>query len=91
MATGCRVEITEGGSTFDLRQNKGLGSSFKEIFESQFGIIDYIWGIKSASTDFVSIRLVVVTGGMVQTLILIQGNVTYGMNLLPHRHRATRN
>lgn len=55
LATGCRVEITEGGSTFDLRQNNGLSNGFKEVFESQFGAIDYVWGIKSASTDFVSI------------------------------------
>lgn len=54
LATGCRVEITEGGYTYDLRQNAGLGSGFKEVFESHFGPIDYTWGIKSASTDFVS-------------------------------------
>ncbi|EKM56702.1 uncharacterized protein PHACADRAFT_183302 [Phanerochaete carnosa HHB-10118-sp] len=52
LATSCRLEITDAGSNFDLRQNKALGDGFKQVFESQFGPVDYVWGIKSASTDF---------------------------------------
>lgn len=31
-----------------------IGEEFARVFDSQYGPIDYIWGIRSASTDFVS-------------------------------------
>lgn len=56
----------------DLRQNKALGTSrgflacranirvgdeVANITLNKYGDIDYIWGIKDASTDFVSLSL----------------------------------
>ena len=73
LATSCKVDITDGGATFDLRQNAALstqthlfhtplkkltplsGDEFARVFSSQFGPIDYTYGISSASTDFVRI------------------------------------
>ncbi|TFY81729.1 hypothetical protein EWM64_g2285 [Hericium alpestre] len=52
-ATGCKLTIEDPGEpTYDLRQNKALGSAFSEVFRSKFGPIDYEFGICSASTDF---------------------------------------
>ncbi|RDB23724.1 Peptidase M20 domain-containing protein 2 [Hypsizygus marmoreus] len=52
LATGCQVKIEVHGGAFDLRQNKALGDEVANIITSKYGAIDYIWGIKSASTDF---------------------------------------
>ncbi|KAI0753276.1 aminoacylase 1-like protein 2 [Daedaleopsis nitida] len=52
LATGCRVEVQLANSTYDLRQNKGLGDEFADVFSKKFGPVDYEYGIKSASTDF---------------------------------------
>ncbi|KAJ6588326.1 hypothetical protein B0H19DRAFT_1205843 [Mycena capillaripes] len=54
LATGCTVKVTFLGATYDLRQNKALGDEVAHIVRSKYGDIDYEWGIKSASTDFVS-------------------------------------
>ncbi|TCD61372.1 Serine/threonine-protein kinase [Steccherinum ochraceum] len=51
-ATGCKVEIKETSWCYDLRQNEGLGEEFASVFSSKFGPIDYVFGIRSASTDF---------------------------------------
>ncbi|KAG6860241.1 hypothetical protein C0995_013787 [Termitomyces sp. Mi166 len=52
LATGCEVNITVTGSTFDLRQNSVLGDEVANITTANYGTVDYEWGIKSASTDF---------------------------------------
>ncbi|KAI0088228.1 aminoacylase 1-like protein 2 [Irpex rosettiformis] len=52
LATACKVDIADGGATFDLRQNVALGDEFTRVFGSHFGPIDYTYGISSASTDF---------------------------------------
>ncbi|KAI0685176.1 hypothetical protein BC835DRAFT_1385632 [Cytidiella melzeri] len=52
LATACKVEIGDGGATYDLRQNVALGDEFARVFCSQFGTVDYKFGIFSASTDF---------------------------------------
>lgn len=70
MATGCDIKINMYGATHDLRQNKALGKLLSvqvflftkgcigdevaRVTKSRYGTIDYEWGIKSASTDFVS-------------------------------------
>ncbi|KAI0826199.1 aminoacylase 1-like protein 2 [Irpex lacteus] len=52
LATGTKVDIADGGATFDLRQNSALGDEFARVFRSHFGTINYGFGISSASTDF---------------------------------------
>ncbi|THH27187.1 hypothetical protein EUX98_g7001 [Antrodiella citrinella] len=52
IATGCEADIKETGGCYDLRQNDGLGDEFANVFRSKYGPIDYIYGIRSASTDF---------------------------------------
>ena len=32
------------------------GDEFKSVYESKFGSVDYVYGISSASTDFVSLN-----------------------------------
>ena len=32
------------------------GDEFKSVYESKFGPVDYVYGISSASTDFVSLN-----------------------------------
>ncbi|KAI0795524.1 aminoacylase 1-like protein 2 [Abortiporus biennis] len=51
-ATGCEVNIREYDKILEIRQNKALGEEFADVFSSNFGPIDYVWGISSASTDF---------------------------------------
>jgi hypothetical protein len=53
LATGCEVKITMTGATHDLRQNTVLGGEVANVTLGRYGEIDYEWGIKSASTDFV--------------------------------------
>ncbi|KAG2007102.1 aminoacylase 1-like protein 2 [Coprinopsis cinerea AmutBmut pab1-1] len=57
LATGCEVKIERVGAVYDLRQNKALGEEVANIVLNKYGSIDYEWGIKSASTDFVSSNL----------------------------------
>ncbi|KZP22204.1 hypothetical protein FIBSPDRAFT_953049 [Athelia psychrophila] len=53
LASGCKVKVTElEHPAFDLRQNAALGSELTKIVESRYGVIDYEYGIKDASTDF---------------------------------------
>jgi len=52
LATGCTVNVKSHGQSFDLRQNKALGSEVANIILNKYGSIDYEWGIKGASTDF---------------------------------------
>ncbi|KAH9937760.1 aminoacylase 1-like protein 2 [Epithele typhae] len=52
LATGCKVDIQMGNTTYDLRQNTALGEEFADVFTKKFGPVDYIYGIAQASTDF---------------------------------------
>ncbi|KAJ7056988.1 hypothetical protein C8F01DRAFT_1152972 [Mycena amicta] len=52
LATGCTHKVTTLGATYDLRQNKALGDEVAHVARSKYGQVDYEWGIKSASTDF---------------------------------------
>ncbi|KAG6811755.1 hypothetical protein H0H92_005952 [Tricholoma furcatifolium] len=52
LATGCKVTINENDSTFDLRQNPVLGGEVANIVTAKYSTVDYVYGIKSASTDF---------------------------------------
>ncbi|KAG5725164.1 Peptidase M20 domain-containing protein 2 [Termitomyces sp. T112] len=52
LATGCKVNITITGDTFDLRQNPVLGGEVANVTTAKYGAVDYEWGINSASTDF---------------------------------------
>ncbi|KAJ7178017.1 hypothetical protein C8R46DRAFT_888383, partial [Mycena filopes] len=54
LATGCTFKVTVKAGSYDLRQNKALGDELAHIVRSKYGSIDYEWGIKSASTDFVT-------------------------------------
>jgi len=35
-----------------VRQNKALGEAFEQIFNAKYGVVDRLYGISSASTDF---------------------------------------
>jgi len=54
LATDCEVEISADpkNSMTELRQNEALGRAFEEIFNAKYGVVDRIYGIASASTDF---------------------------------------
>ena len=54
MAAGVKYKINTLGETFDLRQNTALGADVADTVRRRYGAIDYEYGIKSASTDFVS-------------------------------------
>ena len=54
MAAGVKYKINTLGETFDLRQNTALGADVAATVRRRYGAIDYEYGIKSASTDFVS-------------------------------------
>ena len=56
MAAGVEYKINTLGETFDLRQNTALGADVADTVRRRYGAIDYEYGIKSASTDFVSGR-----------------------------------
>lgn len=51
-ATGCKLKLSLERGTWDLRQNKALGEEVANIVLNKYGTVDYVWGIKSASTDF---------------------------------------
>ncbi|KAF8349129.1 hypothetical protein F5887DRAFT_1071293 [Amanita rubescens] len=55
-ATGCELKLnlnlTANVVMCDLRQNKALGGEVADITLNKYGDIDYLWGIKDASTDF---------------------------------------
>ncbi|KAG2130100.1 hypothetical protein BD769DRAFT_1627921 [Suillus cothurnatus] len=53
LASGCKVQITIGSVGNEIRQNKALGDELADVVLKRYGAIDYDWGIKSASTDFV--------------------------------------
>jgi len=36
----------------EVRQNKALGEAFEQIFNAKYGVVDRVYGISSASTDF---------------------------------------
>ena len=55
MAAGVKYKINTLGETFDLRQNTALGADVADTVRRRYGAIDYEYGIKSASTDFVSV------------------------------------
>ncbi|KAF7969657.1 hypothetical protein HWV62_26698 [Athelia sp. TMB] len=52
LATGCTMKVTPITASFDIRQNVALGDELAAIVNARYGVIDYEWGIKSASTDF---------------------------------------
>ncbi|KAG1717779.1 hypothetical protein EDD22DRAFT_983813 [Suillus occidentalis] len=53
LASGCKVQVTVGSVGNEIRQNKALGDELADVVLKRYGTIDYEWGIKSASTDFV--------------------------------------
>jgi len=54
VATGCELKVNLEANVVmcDLRQNKALGGEVANITLNKYGGIDYMWGIKDASTDF---------------------------------------
>ncbi|KAI6160706.1 hypothetical protein EDD17DRAFT_759702 [Pisolithus thermaeus] len=52
IATGCNVVISEGSVGNELVQNPVLGAELADVVCKKYGMIDYEWGIASASTDF---------------------------------------
>ncbi|KAI6038611.1 hypothetical protein EDC04DRAFT_2569507 [Pisolithus marmoratus] len=64
IATRCRVVITQPSAANELVQNPVLGiavgsfinnilgKELADVVRKKYGVIDYEWGIKSASTDF---------------------------------------
>ncbi|KAF8639156.1 hypothetical protein AX17_001645 [Amanita inopinata Kibby_2008] len=55
LATGCELKLELlTGVTYEIRQNKALGAEVANIILNKYGDVDYEWGIKDASTDFVS-------------------------------------
>lgn len=55
-----------------------LGNEFKLVYEHKFGSVDYMYGISSASTDFVGTWDSNNTRTLTQLHVYAQGNVTYG-------------
>ncbi|PPQ81021.1 hypothetical protein CVT26_002902 [Gymnopilus dilepis] len=53
LATGCEVNIEKGISLTEIRQNPALGGEVANVVLNKYGAIDYDWGIKDASTDFI--------------------------------------
>ncbi|KAG2122010.1 hypothetical protein BD769DRAFT_1360796, partial [Suillus cothurnatus] len=53
LASGCNVQITIRSVGNEIRQNKALGDELADVVLKRYGAINYDWGIKSASTDFV--------------------------------------
>ncbi|KIO02232.1 hypothetical protein M404DRAFT_148339 [Pisolithus tinctorius Marx 270] len=58
VATGCKVTVTELSFGNELVQNPVLGNiisgaELSDVVTKKYGMIDYEWGIASASTDFV--------------------------------------
>lgn len=54
LATDCQVEVSVDpeNSMTEMRQNEALGQAFEQIFNAKYGVVDRIYGISSASTDF---------------------------------------
>lgn len=54
LATDCDVEVFADpkNSMTELRQNAALGQAFEQIFNAKYGVVDRVYGIASASTDF---------------------------------------
>lgn len=52
LATSCKVEIDVIPGTADIRQNEALGDELANVSQSKYGPIDYVYGIRTASTDF---------------------------------------
>ncbi|KAG2159407.1 uncharacterized protein EDB93DRAFT_1115564 [Suillus bovinus] len=53
LASGCKVQITITSTINEITQNKALGDELADVVLKRYGAIDYEWGIKNASTDFV--------------------------------------
>jgi len=54
LATDCEVEVfaDPNDSMTELIQNEALGQAFEQIFNAKYGVVDRVYGIASASTDF---------------------------------------
>jgi len=54
LATDCEVvtAVNPWESTTELIQNEALGQAFEQIFNAKYGVVDRVYGIASASTDF---------------------------------------
>lgn len=63
LATACTMNVTQINQSSDLRQNATLGGELASLVYARYGVVDYEWGIKSASTDFGK-----VTYGMLQPI-----------------------
>ncbi|KAF9653527.1 hypothetical protein BDM02DRAFT_3087288 [Thelephora ganbajun] len=64
LATDCGVEVDADpkGSMKELIQNKDLGEAFEQIFNAKYGVVDRVYGIASASTDFILIATTALPG-----------------------------